>query len=85
MEICKLFTLLVPLSLGLWGIFLCVEDLIISLSAENNSNFKVHTGGIQMSIKGILILILPIVLHIKGNIALPVLSMNSIIDLIKFR
>ena len=35
--------------------------IIISLSAENNSNFKVYTGSIQMSIKGILILILPIV------------------------
>ena len=36
-----------------------------------------------MSIKGILILILPIVLHIKGNISVLVfLSMNSIINLL---
>lgn len=44
---------------------------------------KAATGGTQMSIKGILILILPIVLHIKGSIALLVfLSMNSIINLL---
>lgn len=44
---------------------------------------KVATGGMQMSIKGILILILPIVLHIKGDIALLVfLIMNSIINLL---
>lgn len=71
--------------------------VIIKSSAENNSDFKgfcgiimiikVATVVIPMFIKEIIILILPIILHIKGNIALIViLSMNSIINLInKFR